>query len=236
MECLKCGNEKTLLSELIGQKIYGCTSCAEKLKESNDRLEKAKANRVLDSSRFKSGVSKRLTGVTFNDFKAPCSHSKHALDTCIAYATKVKQKELVGAMALIGKCGAGKTMLGVCMIESLGYDAFTSRIKTLSGLTLELKETWRHGSTVSESELIQFYTNQVDFLFIDEIGMQRNSDTEAILLFNIIDGRYNNMLPTVLASNLPIDQFKESVGERIIDRMRQDGGKVIGFNWESLRK
>jgi DNA replication protein DnaC len=149
---------------------------------------------------------------------------------------KVKRKELVGGLALIGRCGTGKSLMAAAMVEELGYDDNVSRIRTLSGLVLELKESWRNGSTVSESELIQFYTSSVDLLIVDEVGMQRGSDTEALLLFSILDGRYNNMLPTVMISNLPINDFKLAVGERCIDRLKDDNGQIVAFNWESNRK
>ena len=72
-------------------------------------------------------------------------------------------------------------------------------------------------------------------LVIEEVGVQFGSETEKLFLFEIIDGRYNKMKSTVMISNLNIQGVKECVGERCIDRLREDGGSVIAFDYESQR-
>ncbi len=75
----------------------------------------------------------------------------------------------------------------------------------------------------------------MDLLIIDEVGSQFGSDTEKLFIFEIIDGRYQEMKPTILISNLDINGIKESIGERCVDRLREGGGSMIAFNWESSR-
>jgi DNA replication protein DnaC len=43
------------------------------------------------------------------------------------------------------------------------------------------------------------------------------------------------MKSTILISNLAIPQLTETLGERVIDRFR-DEGMVLVFDWESYRK
>ena len=71
---------------------------------------------------------------------------------------------------------------------------------------------------------------------LDEIGIQFGSDTERMYLFEVVNRRYENALPTVLISNLDRDKFRDEVGERVIDRLREDGGRMIAFSGESFRK
>lgn len=237
MECLKCNSELTEIKLPLSDNVsYRCEQCHNKIVNDQLELDSAIKQKELNQARLESGITKRLMGTTLNSFKTSCNESSQALAMCNEYLLKVKSKEPVGGLILIGRCGTGKTMLAAGMVEELGFNDFTSRIRTISGLVLELKETWRNDSTVSESELINFYTNYVDLLIIDEIGCQRNSDTESLLLFSIIDGRYNNMLPTVLISNLSLQDFKVSIGERCYDRLKDDGGKIVAFNWDSARK
>ena len=54
-------------------------------------------------------------------------------------------------------------------------------------------------------------------------------------MFDIIDGRYQEMKPTILISNLAIAGIKDLIGERVIDRLREDGGKLVSFDWPSYR-
>ena len=74
-----------------------------------------------------------------------------------------------------------------------------------------------------------------DLLVIDEVGAQFGSDTEKLFIFDIIDGRYQDMKPTILISNLDIAGIKDVIGERCVDRLREGGGSMIAFNWESSR-
>jgi DNA replication protein DnaC len=74
------------------------------------------------------------------------------------------------------------------------------------------------------------------YLFIDEVGIQYGTESEQIAMFDIINGRYEYQRPTILITNLDINGLKDIMGERIIDRLRQDGGQLLAFNWKSLRK
>lgn len=64
--------------------------------------------------------------------------------------------------------------------------------------------------------------------------MQFGSDAEKLILFEIINGRYEAVKPTILLSNLNIDGLKGYMGERVVDRLRE-GGKADRFDWPSYR-
>ena len=44
------------------------------------------------------------------------------------------------------------------------------------------------------------------------------------------------MKPTILLSNLNIEGLGEYLGERVMDRLREGGGKMIAFDWDSYRR
>lgn len=75
-----------------------------------------------------------------------------------------------------------------------------------------------------------------DLLILDEVGVQFGSDTEKLMLFDILNERYERRHPTILMSNLPRDEVSAYLGERVFDRLREDGGEFISFTWESHRK
>ena len=74
-----------------------------------------------------------------------------------------------------------------------------------------------------------------DLLVIDEVGVQFGTDTEKMILFEILNERYENLKPTILISNLSIESLKKFTGDRVIDRMKENKGKVLIFNWNSAR-
>lgn len=97
-----------------------------------------------------------------------------------------------------------------------------------------MKETWRN-SEASESEVLKNLI-EPDLLILDEVGVQFGSDTEKLILFEIINGRYENRRATILISNLAMDGLKAYLGDRIIDRLREGGGRQVVFDWDSFRK
>ena len=65
--------------------------------------------------------------------------------------------------------------------------------------------------------------------------MQFGSDTEKLILFDVLNERYEKRRPTLLLSNLVVDDVQAYLGERIFDRLREDGGEAVAFDWESHR-
>jgi DNA replication protein DnaC len=74
-------------------------------------------------------------------------------------------------------------------------------------------------------------------LVLDEIGVSKEtpSDFELTTIFTIINGRYEQMRPTVIISNLDGKSLPSAMGERCVDRLREGGVIVIPFEWESQR-
>ena len=70
---------------------------------------------------------------------------------------------------------------------------------------------------------------------IDEVGVQSGTEAESRALFDVFNERYQNCKPTILLSNLCPTDFAAAVGDRIADRIKEDGGEVLLFNWESRR-
>ena len=54
-----------------------------------------------------------------------------------------------------------------------------------------------------------------DLLIIDEVEVSFSSETEKILLYQIINGRYEKSLPTILCSNLNFKDLVVHCGERV---------------------
>jgi len=97
-----------------------------------------------------------------------------------------------------------------------------------------VREAKSFNSTVSESEVIEAFA-AYDLLIIDEVGVQSGTEAESRALFDVFNERYQNLKPTILISNLNAEDFVAAVGNRIADRIKEDGGEFLFFNWESAR-
>ena len=74
---------------------------------------------------------------------------------------------------------------------------FTSVLK----VTRSVKDCYRLDARKSVQQSIDELQKPA-LLILDEVGVQFGSDTEKLILFEILNGRYEAMLPTMLISNL----------------------------------
>lgn len=58
-------------------------------------------------------------------------------------------------------------------------------------------------------------------LILDDVGAERLTDWGREQLFLLIDHRYNQMLPTIVTTNLTPAELKQNIGDRIADRLVQ---------------
>lgn len=71
-------------------------------------------------------------------------------------------------------------------------------------------------------------------LVLDEIGIGKGSEHELGILYQVLGRRYDECLPTIMATNLTPVEFREWMGDRLADRLRENCRGVL-FNWESNR-
>jgi len=214
-----------------------CAKCSEERDEQKrkDDLQEENKREVerKKKCRLNAGISLRNLGKTFDQFIAKNHGQQNALTQCKAFAEKILSGTNPGNLFLTGNVGTGKTHLASSIIDHI-VDKKTCSIIRVIELMRELKATWSRDSEATEQGTINFYTNR-DLLIIDEIGIQFGSEAEKMFMFDIINVRYENLLPTVIISNLAIQGIKGILGEQAVDRLKEDGGNVLAFDWESLR-
>lgn len=225
--------------DMLEKWVGSCPECTALLHAKESAAELAKKRQTDIRLRETLGISKRNMFKTFDDFIVDENfpNQQHAKDMFIRLSKSLDDGTAFNIIAM-GNPGTGKTLLASALIESQLPSKRVYMVKAID-LMRQLKETFRKfkdskRTDPTERSLIEHYSN-LPLLIIDEIGLQFGSDTEKIFIFDIIDGRYQNMLPTVLMSNLDRENIKKLIGERVIDRLREGGGKVVPFDWDSKR-
>lgn len=215
-----------------------CTKC---ISDRNDfidaevlRIDAKEKEEKLVNIILARGVSKRNLYKTFDTYIAKTPEQAKAKALYQAFSKSVCNGYPVSNLIACGSVGTGKTHLASSAINEMTRARKDCEIIKIIDLIREFKNTWSHDNDETEEKFINYYTN-IDALIIDEVGVQFGSDTEKMIIFDIIDGRYNNMLPTILISNLPLMDVKELIGDRAIDRLREDGGDVVAMQWPSHR-
>ncbi len=138
------------------------------------------------------------------------------------------------SLILCGGVGTGKTHLAVGAVHQVVASGYTALYAVLLDAFRSIKDTYRKDSQLSESTVLARFAAP-DLLVLDEIGVQNGSDTERMLMFSILNERYNQMKPTILISNLAKGPLEAHLGERAFDRMREGGGRMVVFDWGSFR-
>lgn len=171
----------------------------------------------------------------FGNYNAETMAQRRVLVICQQFVkTWPEQLAKGGTLLLTGSPGTGKTHLGCAIGNALIAERRASvAYGNVSDLLLTVKETYRRDSTRTErqakADLIM-----PELLIVDELAAQLGTDHEKQLMFDTINGRYNNLRPTILISNLNQDDLETYLGERAMDRFRQCA-TVLAFDWESYR-
>ena len=82
-------------------------------------------------------------------------------------------------------------------------------------------------------------TQATGLLVLDEIGCTSPANDERMLLDELLKHRYERHKPTILISNLPLDQLKDLLGHALTDRIYQATGNgkfILQFSGESYRR
>jgi DNA replication protein DnaC len=79
------------------------------------------------------------------------------------------------------------------------------------------EESGRYGQTWNILEDL----STVPCLAIDDFGVQRNTEWEQEMLYNLVDARYEYERLTLVTTNKPIEEVEELHGGRIYSRLQE---------------
>lgn len=234
-ECDKHGAYEAKVFDLMGREIVsGCPKCDE-LRRAEDEAREAR-QRALDReaalSRMMSAshIPARFADKSLDNFQAETPKQKAALSVARGLATT----KVPGASAIFcGRPGTGKTHLACGACRAFIESGRSARFVTVLAAIRHVRDTYRKDSLRSESEALQDFLRP-ELLVLDEVGVQVGSEHEKMMLFEIINERYQECRSTILISNLTRAELTEYLGQRVMDRFAE-GGAVVAFDWNSHR-
>tara|TARA_R110000822_G_scaffold305167_2_gene430732 strand:+ start:4044 stop:4829 length:786 start_codon:yes stop_codon:yes gene_type:complete len=228
----------------IGSIWSGCTVCSEISKAAQEAKDKADKEReaIVRAERNwrvrvgSAAIPERFQDRTLDTYIAANPGQEKALAFSKDYAANFDDIRKVGRCAIfVGKPGTGKTHLAVGIALHIMREKRSVLFTTVQRAIRSVKDTWSKGSEISETQAIE-HLAYPDLLILDEVGVQFGSDFEKQILFDVLNDRYEKRKPCLLLSNIAPGELSGYLGERVADRLREDGGKLIAFDWDSHRR
>jgi DNA replication protein DnaC len=231
--------ETRLYGSALRHVMRRCPECM-KEEERHEAALRARAEQQLQEEKRRerhsySRIPKRFKDRRFDNYHAESEQQKKVLEACKGYASDWDAvKDSGKSMIFIGNVGAGKTHLACSIAYEVAERGGRPLFISVSEMMREIKSAFNKDSDTTEQEQIDKFAN-VGLLILDELGMDYGTDFNKALLFEVLNNRYANQKPSILISNLDTSALREYMGERLFDRMRENGGKLLAFVWDSHR-
>lgn len=234
--CVKCNTPRTIKLDTIGYVRCICKcQTKEKIKQEQEEFRESQIRkyRELQKSTL---LGKKYFNATFENTDTNIGESfKNAFNRCKKYCENSKFVFEQGlGIYLFGNSGLGKTHLFACMINELTRQGY-------SCLITNFMEICKH---IYSNDILN-YENQlanIDFLFIDDIGTERVKRNGEDLwvqekMYDIINKRYNNSLPTLFNSNNSISSLINDIGilPKTVDRICEMASAKIKLEGNNYR-
>jgi DNA replication protein DnaC len=184
-----------------------------RIEEIKKREKEDQRNRELAALR-RLGIPPRYYDATMQKWEADTPEKKAALDLIV-------KNIWTENLFITGNAGTGKTHLAYVFVRE------KATYRRLPDIFREVRQDFD-----SESEVLDDL-GRCKLLIIDEVGRQIFSPFEMNLFFEIVDRRYNQMVPTTLITNMTENEFASHYGTAILDRLRPI---IVKFTWGSKRK
>lgn len=217
-----------------------CPTCAEEVQA--ERAEKERIAASMERQHKVASLVKntcippRFASRGFAEYAAKSPGQNMALTVAKKFVANWADCQKSGrSLIFTGGPGTGKTHLACAIARGVAEQHLAAPLfMTVSSALRHIKSTYRKDSERTETQALGDLVDDPDLLIIDEIGVQVGSDHEKLLLFEILNERYQYLRPTILISNLNLTELESYLGQRIMDRYRECGA-VIAFDWDSHR-
>ena len=178
-------------------------------------------------------IGKRYENATIENYRCPpgCEEARAACNALIAGLTE--------GLLLIGPVGTGKTHLLAAVALRFHQDADT-RLEEREGQTVAISSKVITVAFYPMLDLVAALRDDVrnstrrtvkqclsaDLMVLDDLGVERSTEFVAEELAQIINGRYDDMRPIAVSTNLTVQGIKERYTDRTISRWAETCTRV----------
>ena len=203
-------------------KIFKCPDCPDRAgREAREKVYRDKLERIGDASFV-------APEWTFESFKL--YHGAHKTIAAAYYGAMVYAEDPHGWLVFHGPPGTGKSHLCSAIANRL----VAQRRMVIAATAPDLLDFLRSGFDNHDYTQLLRMTQTCDLLILDDLGVEHETDWGYEKLYQIINYRYNRIMPTVFSTNLvDLAGIEERLRSRMSDRQHS---QMFGMTGEDYRK
>lgn len=153
---------------------------------------------------------------------SPREYMTKIFDYCKNYANNfsLASKNLI----MTGKTGLGKTHLSLAIAKEVINKGYGVVYFSAPNLVSQLEK--EHFKRNDEDENTEQAIMSCDLFILDDIGTEFSTNYTTSAIYNIINTRISNSLPTIINTNLSLDELKNLYSERFASRIFGEFQKI----------
>lgn len=164
----------------------------------------------------------------------PRQRMGQVLEACLQYARSFSRQS--ESLLLLGHTGLGKTHLSLAMAAAATEAGFGVVYTPVQKLMDRLEsDKFSYKSEAKENYAGNMdYVLSCDLLVLDDLGTEFNTQFTGAVLYNIINSRLVENRPTIISTNLELNQIEEKYSQRMVSRLICTY-KVLKFYGKDIR-
>ena len=209
--CPTCQDRGIILE---GDVAYPC-SCM-RMRKMENQFRHARISRVLKNCRLE-----KFRFDFYGPERVDQTHRQgaaKALNAAQSFVDECQKNPQGLGILFTGPVGSGKTYLAASIANELIEAQLQVLFLVVPDLLDELRASYK--SEVNEMDLLDT-ARTIPILILDDLGAHNYTDWTRNRLYSIINYRMNELLPTVITSNLSLVEMEDYIGARTTSRIIQ---------------